>query len=148
MINRNDILRKSRVYTLEEMRAYLEESTGRTLTAAQADKLLRDTLPKESYFQSAILHWLKENYPAAFVWRGAGDGQHSWPYATGPYARQGVPDICAIIDGRFYGFEVKRPFVGRLSPIQQATMEAIEKAGGRVGVVTWPDDARKLIENK
>lgn len=138
MINRNDILRKSRVFTLNEMRAYLEECTGRTLTAAQADKLLRDTLPKENYFQSAILNWLKETYPAAFVWK----------VQTGPYARQGVPDICAVIGGRFYGFEVKRPYVGRLSKIQQATIEAIEKAGGRAGVVTWPEDARKLIERK
>ena len=138
MINRAEILRKSRVFTLEEMRAYLEDQTGHPLTAAQAEKLLRDTLPKESYFQSAILRWLRENYPAAFIWK----------VQTGPYARQGVPDICAVIDGRFYGFEVKRPHVGRLSKIQQTTMEAIEKAGGRAGVVTWPDDARKLIENK
>lgn len=138
MLNRNDILHKSRVFTLEEMRAYLESQTGHTLSTAQVSKLLRDTLPKESYFQSAILRWLKENYPAAFVWK----------VQTGPYARQGVPDICAIIDGRFYGFEVKRPYVGRLSRIQQSTMEAIEKAGGRAGVVTWPDDARKLIECK
>ena len=138
MLNRNDVLRKSRVFTLEEMRAYLEDQTGHPLTAAQAEKLLRDTLPKESYFQSAILRWLRENYPAAFIWK----------VQTGPYARQGVPDICAVIDGRFYGFEVKRPYVGRLSKIQQTTMEAIEKAGGRAGVVTWPDDARKLIENK
>lgn len=138
MMDRADILRKSRVFTLEEMRAYLEESTGRALTVAQVDKLLRDTLPKESYFQSAILRWLKENYPAAFVWK----------VQTGPYARQGVPDICSIIDGRFYGFEVKRPFVGRVSRIQQATMEAIEKAGGRAGVVTWPEDAAKIIETR
>lgn len=135
MINRNDILRKSRVFTLDEMRAYLEESTGRTLTAVQAMKLLRDTLPKENYFQSAILNWLKETYPAAFVWK----------VQTGPYARQGVPDICAVIDGRFYGFEVKRPYVGRLSRIQQATIEAIEKAGGRAGVVIWPEDAERII---
>ena len=138
MINRAEILRKSRVFTLEEMRAYLEDQTGHPLTAAQAEKLLRDTLPKESYFQSAILRWLRENYPAAFIWK----------VQTGPYARQGVPDICAGIDGRFFGFLVKRPYVGRLSKIQQTTMEAIEKAGGRAGVVTWPDDARKLIENK
>ena len=138
MINRNDILNKSRVFTLEEIRAYLEAQTGHLLSAAQADKLLRDALPKESYFQSAILRWLRDNYPADFVWK----------LQTGPYARQGVPDICAVIDGRFYGFEVKRPYVGRLSCIQQATIEAIEKAGGQAGVVTWPDDARKLIENK
>ena len=135
MLNRNDVLRKSRVFTLEEMRAYLEDQTGHPLTAAQAEKLLRDALPKESYFQSAILHWLRETYPAAFVWK----------VQTGPYARQGVPDICAIIDGRFYGFEVKRPFVGRLSRIQQATIEAIEKAGGSAGVVIWPEDAAKII---
>lgn len=135
MISKSDILQKSRVFTSYEMRAYLESETGHALTAAQADKLLRDTLPKESYFQSTILRWLKENYPAAFVWK----------VQTGPYARQGVPDICAIIDGRFYGFEVKRPYVGRLSRIQQATIEAIEKAGGRAGVVTWPEDAERII---
>ena len=135
MINRNDILRKSRVFTLNEMRAYLEECTGRTLTAAQADKLLRDTLPKENYFQSAILNWLKETYPAAFVWK----------VQTGPYARQGLPDICAVIDGQFYGFEVKRPYIGELAPIQRATIDALIKAGGRAGVVTWPEDAEKII---
>lgn len=138
MINRNDILRKSRVFTLNEMRAYLEECTGRTLTAAQADKLLRDTLPKENYFQSAILNWLKETYPAAFVWK----------VQTGPYARQGVPDICAVIGGRFYGFEVKRPYFGKATRIQQSTMDAINRAGGRAGVVIWPEDAKKLIENE
>lgn len=135
MINKSDILQKSRVFTLYEMRAYLEEITSHTLTAAQTDKLLRDTLPKESYFQSIIRRWLKEHYPAAFIWK----------VQTGPYARQGVPDICAIIDGRFYGLEVKRPYVGRLSRIQQATIEAIEKAGGRAGVVTWPEDAERII---
>ncbi len=136
MINRNDILNKSRVFSLDEMHAYLEECTGHVINAAQTLKVLRDALPKECYFQSAILCWLKENYPAAFVWK----------VQTGPYARQGVPDICAIIDGRFYGFEVKRPYVGRLSRIQQATMDAIEKAGGRAGVVTWPEDAERMIK--
>lgn len=135
MLNHNDILNKSRVFTLEEMRAYLEESTGRALTTAQAVKVLRDTLPKESYFQSTILRWLKENYPAAFVWK----------VQTGPYARQGVPDICAVIDGQFYGFEVKRPYIGELAPIQRATIDALIKAGGRAGVVTWPEDAEKII---
>lgn len=135
MINRNDILNKSRVFTLEEMRAHLENQTGHTLSAAQADKLLRDTLPKESYFQSNLLRWLKENYSTAFVWK----------VQTGPYARQGLPDICAVIDGQFYGFEVKRPYIGELAPIQRATIDALIKAGGRAGVVTWPEDAEKII---
>ncbi|MDE6838586.1 MAG: VRR-NUC domain-containing protein [Acutalibacter sp.] len=92
-------------------------------------------MPKESYFQSAVLHWLKETYPAAFVWK----------VQTAQYARQGVPDICAVIDGRFYGFEVKRPYLGKLTGIQQATIDAIRKAGGRAGVVTWPEDAERII---
>lgn len=138
MLNHNDVLNKSRVFTLDEMKAYLNSAAGKDLTTREADKLLRDTLPKEGYFQSGILRWLKQTYPAAFVWKAQ----------AGPYSRQGVPDICAIIDGRFYGFEVKRPYVGRPSKIQQATIEAIKKAGGKAGVVTWPEDARELINSK
>jgi len=126
------------VFTLDEMRAYLNSTTGREMTAREADKLLRDAMPKESYFQSAILRWLKETYPAAFVWK----------VQAGPYAREGVPDICAVIVGRFYGFEVKRPYFGKLSHLQRTTIEAINRAGGRAGVVTWPDDARKLIDSE
>ena len=66
---------------------------------------------KESYYQTKILQWLKRTYPAAFIWKAA----------AGPYSQGGIPDICAIIDGHFYGFEVKRPEGGRLSKLQELT---------------------------
>ena len=46
---------------------------------------------KESFYQAKIIRWLKEQYPGAFVWKAQ----------AGPYCRQGIPDICAIINGHF-----------------------------------------------
>lgn len=90
---------------------------------------------KESYYQSRIIKWLKDTYPGAFVWKAA----------AGPYSRGGIPDICAIIDGHFFGFEVKRPEVGRLSKIQEQTIKEINAAGGTAAVVSYPEQAAKVI---
>ena len=75
---------------------------------------------KESYYQAKIIKWLREASPQAFVWKAQ----------QGPYSRQGIPDICAIIDGHFFGFEVKRPEGGELSPVQAQTIKQINAAGG------------------
>lgn len=91
---------------------------------------------KESWYQARIIKWLKEAYPAAFVWKAA----------AGPYCRQGIPDICMVLDGQFYGFEVKRPEVGRLSRIQEQTIKEIAAAGGIVGVVSYPEDVERMIK--
>lgn len=91
---------------------------------------------KESYYQAKILQWLKRTYPAAFVWKAA----------AGPYSQGGIPDICAIIDGHFYGFEVKRPQGGRLSKLQEMTIQKINAAGGTAAVVSYPADAQRIIE--
>ena len=53
------------------------------------------------------------------------------------YSRQGIPDICAVVIGRYYGFEVKRPFIGILSKIQEHTIRQIKEAGGKAYVVTY-----------
>ncbi len=90
---------------------------------------------KESYYQAKILRWLKSTYPAAFVWKAA----------AGPYSQSGIPDICAIIDGHFYGFEVKRPEGGRLSKLQELTIEKINAAGGSAAVVSYPADVERII---
>lgn len=90
---------------------------------------------KESWYQSRIIRWLKETYPTAFVWKAQ----------AGPYCRQGIPDICAIIYGRFFGFEVKRPDVGQLSKIQEQTIKQINESGGVAGVVSYPEDAERMI---
>lgn len=90
---------------------------------------------KESYYQAKILRWLRDTYPAAFIWKAA----------AGPYSQGGIPDICAIIDGHFYGFEVKRPEGGRLSRLQELTIEKINTAGGTAAVVSYPADCERII---
>ena len=89
---------------------YLKAARG-FKTLREAERFLMSHLPKESHYQSQIINYLKENYPDAFVWKAA----------AGPYCRQGIPDVCAIIGGRFYGFEVKRPYIGVLSKNQEQT---------------------------
>jgi hypothetical protein len=90
---------------------------------------------KESFYQAKIIRWLKGQYPDAFVWKAQ----------AGPYCRQGIPDICAIINGHFFGFEVKRPEVGRLSKIQEQTIKEINAAGGIAAVVSFPEQVEKII---
>lgn len=92
---------------------------------------------KESYYQTKIIKWLKKEYPAAFVWKAA----------AGPYSRGGIPDICAIIDGKFYGFEVKRPG-GKASKLQEKTIEEIKAAGGIAAVVIYPADVEEIIAGR
>ncbi|MCI9506139.1 MAG: VRR-NUC domain-containing protein [Oscillospiraceae bacterium] len=91
---------------------------------------------KESWYQAKIIRWLKETYPQAFVWKAA----------AGPYSRCGIPDVCMVLDGQFYGFEVKRPEVGLLSKIQEQTIKAINAAGGIVGVVSYPEDVERILK--
>ena len=91
---------------------------------------------KESWYQAKIIRWLKETYPQAFVWKAA----------AGPYSRCGIPDVCMVLDGQLYGFEVKRPEVGLLSKIQEQTIKAINAAGGIVGVVSYPEDVERILK--
>jgi len=91
---------------------------------------------KESWYQAKILRWLKEVHPDAFIWK----------VQAGPYCRQGIPDICMILDGHAFFFEVKRPEGGRLSKLQEITIEKINAAGGTAAVVSYPADCQRIIE--
>lgn len=88
--------------TYEELQDYTIKHNKGINTREAADKFIREKMPKESYFQKKILDWIKDNAPNAIAWKEA----------AGPYSRQGIPDITCIINGRYYGFEVKRPFIG------------------------------------
>lgn len=105
-------------------------------TAKQAEKYLRTILPLESHYQTRIIKHIKKLRPDAFVWK----------VASGEYSRGGIPDICAIIDGNYYGFEVKRPFIGEVTDLQRKTIEAIRRAGGRACVVCCPAEAEDFLK--
>ena len=107
-------------------------------TTTEAEKYLRAHLPKESYYQDKIIKHIRELLPSAFVWKAA----------AGPYSRQGIPDVCAIVNGRFYGFEVKRPFIGVLSKIQERTIKQIQEAGGKAYVVTYTAEVTRILQKR
>ena len=107
-------------------------------TTTEAEKYLRAHLPKESYYQDKIIKHIRELIPSAFVWKAA----------AGPYSRQGIPDVCAIVNGRYYSFEVKRPFIGVLSRIQERTIMQIRAAGGKAYVVTYPSEVAKILQEE
>lgn len=135
-INKAEIFRLSRKLTREEMRAHLETVTGKKISVKAFDNIMLDTLPFEGYFQTEVMGFLRDNYPGAFVWKAA----------AGPYSRQGIPDVCAIIDGHFFGFEIKRPYIGRLTKIQELTIKQIREAGGTAAVVSFWHQAKEVIE--
>lgn len=110
-------------------------SNGKCRTVAEAEKFLFKNLPKEAYYQTKVIEAIKKYYPKAFVWKAA----------AGVYCRQGIPDVCAVISGHYFGFEIKRPYIGRLSPIQRSTILKISEAGGTAAVINFPEEALKII---
>lgn len=125
--------------TKAEVIQYLKAMKGISCqTSAQAEEYLRAHLPKESYYQDKIMKHIKGLFPSSFVWKAA----------AGPYSRQGIPDVCAIVNGRYYGFEVKRPFIGVLSKIQERTMMQIRAAGGKAYVVTYPAEVTRILREE
>ena len=108
----------------------------RQLTKSKAVEACRKEIPKEAYYQRKILKQLKEKYPEAFVVK----------IAQGAYSQGGLSDILMILDGHYFGFEVKRPLIGEVSRLQEMTMARIQSAGGTAEVISWPEEAIQVIE--
>lgn len=127
-------MRLDQFQTKAEAIAWLRK--GNDFSAKEAENYLRKHLPKESYYQDKIIKFIQKTYPTAFVWKAA----------AGAYSRQGIPDVCAVIGGRYYGFEVKRPYIGVLSKIQEQTIDRIRAAGGVAAVVTFQEEVQRIVE--
>lgn len=83
---------------------------------------------------AAILRHLKQR-PRCFAWKTHG----------GMYGTAGIPDIIACIDGRFYAFEVKQPG-GRLTRLQEATLDQLQAAGGAAFKVTSVEEVKEALD--
>ena len=138
-LNKAEIMRQSRVLNRHEMKTLIMQMLGRTkrMSKSEFEKILRNVIPEESYYQTKIMEWLREEYPTAFVWKAA----------AGPYSQGGIPDVCAVIDGKYYGFEVKRPYLGVTSQLQKQTIKKIIAAGGVAAVVTFVEDVEAVIQS-
>lgn len=134
-MNRAELLRQSRKLDRKQMIKWLEKETSKKITSSAFDKIMHDTLPLEQAYQSEVIVYLK-TIPGAFVWKAA----------AGPYSRQGIPDVCAIIDGHFFGFEIKRPYIGKATKVQEETIRRINEAGGTAAVICFREQAKAIID--
>ena len=89
---------------------------------------------KEKDITAAIMRYLK-TVRELFCWKEHG----------GIYGTAGLPDIICCWRGRFIGFEVKTPD-GKLSKLQEITIEKIKAAKGKAFTVTSVEDVRKILE--
>ncbi|MEI6132418.1 MAG: VRR-NUC domain-containing protein [Bacillota bacterium] len=89
----------------------------------------------EKEIVSAILKYLK-TVPDCFAWKTHG----------GLYGTAGIPDIIACIGGRFVAFEVKTK-LGKLTKLQEITIQRINEAKGKAYKVTSVSEVKKILEN-
>lgn len=110
--------------------------TKRSVNRTMAYQICRKEIPKEAYYQDKIKKALKKRYRGAFVRK----------ISQAMYSEGGTPDVMCIIDGHYFGFEVKRPLVGEPSKLQEAAIREIENAGGTAAIVTWPEECFRIID--
>lgn len=122
--------------TSADVRHLAAERLGLQLTAEKVANILRDQIPLEQWYQTRIMQAIKAAYPDAFVRK----------ISAGVYSEKGFPDVLVIIDGLYIGLEIKRPFLGKPTPLQLDTIEAIKRAGGTARVVCLPEEAVEAIE--
>lgn len=69
--------------------------------------------------------------------------------AQGMYSQGGIPDVMCIMDGHYFGFEIKRPIFCEMSKLQEVAMAMarIRRSGGTAAVVSWPEEAAGIIES-
>lgn len=89
----------------------------------------------EKAITNAIVAWLKANgYTFVLKTHGAA------------FQAAGLPDIITIgWGGRFVGLEVKRPYVGRLTLLQDKMLRLINRCGGYGVVVCSVADAEDAM---
>ena len=126
-------IRQADEYQIEK-----SDGTRKPPTMKECERIARGLIPKEKYFQTKIINYLKE-IEGSLVWKE----QSGYGYQI-----SGLPDVCCIISGQFYGFEVKRPLVGVTSEIQRKRMEQIANAGGVAAIVSYVEDVKKILNRE
>lgn len=97
----------------------------------------------EALLVERIRRALDETYPGIWTIKVHG----------GPYQTAGVPDLLNVLDGHLIAMEVKAQRLGesrehalaRVTPRQQATIDALNRAGATAGVVLSVEEAISLV---
>lgn len=118
--------------------AFLQElAAEKRITKKKALEICRKEVPKEAYYQKKVIDELKKQFPDAYIAK----------IAQGMYSQGGIPDVMFILEGHFFGFEIKRPIFGKISKLQEVAMARIRRSGGTAAVVSWPEEAAGIIES-
>ena len=81
---------------------------------------------KETPFKNKVEKWLTDNgHWYIKYWAGA------------KFTKEGIPDVLACINGKFYGMELKGTG-GKPSVLQLLNLKKIREAGG-IGVLLYPE---------
>ena len=112
-------------------------SDGIVRTKKEAEAWLARYIPLEKVYQKAIIEYLKSRSDCVF-----------WKNAAGVYQKQGVPDLTVIVQGVFFGFEVKRPLIGSPSEMQLKMQQKVRLAGGTYEFVSFPEEVKDIIEGR
>ena len=125
-------------HSIKELHQHLQQ-IGTVKTYAEAERWARENVPKEKYYQGKVLAYLRD-----LVKTGALEG-YVWKDAAGLYQSAGFPDVSIITGGKYFGFEVKRPLLGKPSALQLKTIEAIRSGGGIVEVVSYVSEVERIL---
>lgn len=95
---------------------------------------MKQGIPLERTITDEIMAWMKKNEYWAVKIHGAA------------YQTAGLPDIVAIDRrGRMVGLEVKRPTIGKVTTLQEKTLQNINLGGGYAVVVRSLDDVKQAM---
>jgi Holliday junction resolvase len=60
----------------------------------------------------------------------------------------GLPDVIALVDGKFYGFEIKKDKNSKPSPLQLYNIEEINNNGGSAHIVWTLEQVKDIFCNQ
>lgn len=124
--------------SMKDLHQHLQKK-GTVISYAEAERWARENIQKEKYFQGKILAYLRD-----LVKTGALEG-YVWKDAAGLYQSAGFPDVSIITGGKYFGFEVKRPLLGKPSALQLKTVEAIRSGGGIAEFVSYVSEVERIL---
>ena len=110
-------------------------------TSKSAEAWMRKNIPAESYYQRKILEFLNDARMSGHIPRNS----VIWKDQAGMYQQRGIPDVCAVIRGKFFGFEVKRPLLGIPSDLQRKMIHDLNDAGGVAKIVSYPWEVEEIL---